>query len=142
MTVRISLFSVDEANRLLPRIKPELERLVTLKAEYDRLATRLEVLSVALAGAASDNPDAVEQRQVAERHRQVGGEIAAGVEGIQAQGPVVKDLDRGTVDFYAVASGDRLIFLCWDLSENEVGHWHTLEGGFAGRHPLNSVETD
>ena len=54
--VRIHLFSVEEANRLLPRIRPLLERLVELKAEHDRLATRLEVLSVALAGAASVAP--------------------------------------------------------------------------------------
>lgn len=140
--MRISLFSVEEANRLLPRLRPELERLVALKADHDRLTTRLEVLSVALAGAASDNPDAIERREVAERHQRVGAEIAKGVETVQAMGAVVKDLDRGTVDFYAVASGDKLIFLCWQLSETEVGHWHTLEGGFAGRLPLNNVESD
>ncbi len=140
--MRINLFSVDEANRLLPRIRPELERLVALKAEHDRLTTRLEVLSVALAGAASDNPDAIERRDVAERHQRLGAEIARGVEAIQSHGVLVKDLDRGTVDFYAVASGDKLIFLCWAVSETEVGHWHTLEGGFAGRQPLNNVESD
>ena len=140
--MRISLFSVDEANRILPRIRPEVERIVALKSEYDRLATRLEVLSIALAGAASDNPDALERRDVAERHQKMGAEIAKCVESVQRHGAVVKDLDRGTVDFYAVASGDRLIFLCWQLGESEVSHWHTLEGGFAGRQPLNNVESD
>lgn len=140
--MRITLFSVDEANRMLPRIRPELQRVVELKREYDRLSTRLEVLSVALAGAASDNPDAIERRDVAERHQEMGADIAKGVEAIQKQGVVVKDLDRGTVDFYAVASGDKLIFLCWQLGEGEVSHWHTLEGGFSGRQPLNNVESD
>ena len=51
--MRITLFSVDEANRLLPRLRPELERLVALKAEHDTL-TPTELLAGAWAGA--DDP--------------------------------------------------------------------------------------
>jgi hypothetical protein len=54
---------------------------------------------------------------------------------------MVKDIDRGLVDFYAL-SGDRLILLCWHLGEAEVSHWHSLEGGFASRQPLNHTELD
>ena len=62
-----------------------------------------------------------------------------GIEGIQRRGCLVKDIARGLVDFYSL-SGDRLIFLCWQLGERAVDHWHTLEGGFAGRQPLDSTE--
>ena len=57
------------------------------------------------------------------------------------RGCVLKDLDRGLLDFYAL-SGDRLIFLCWQLGESEIAHWHTLEGGFAGRQPLDRSELE
>jgi hypothetical protein len=45
------------------------------------------------------------------------------------------------MDFYAIA-GDRLIFLCWQLGEAEVAHWHPLQGGFASRQPLNRLEQE
>ena len=65
--------------------------------------------------------------------------ILKGIEGVQSRGCLVKDVARGLVDFYAL-SGDRLIFLCWQLGERSVEHWHTLEGGFSGRQPLDSAE--
>jgi hypothetical protein len=30
----------------------------------------------------------------------------------------------------------REVYLCWRLGEPEVGHWHELEAGFAGRRKL------
>jgi hypothetical protein len=48
---------------------------------------------------------------------------------------VVRDIDRGLVDFPAVRDG-REVYLCWLLDEPEVGHWHPLDTGFAGRRPL------
>ena len=47
-------------------------------------------------------------------------------------------LDRGLVDFYSLM-GDRLVFLCWQVSEPEVSHWHTLEDGFAGRQQIKEA---
>jgi hypothetical protein len=48
---------------------------------------------------------------------------------------VVKDLDAGLVDFPSEREGE-LVLLCWQLGEERVAWWHTLEGGFAGRQPL------
>jgi hypothetical protein len=63
------------------------------------------------------------------------------VRAIHERGALVKDLERGLLDFYAL-SGDRLIFLCWQLDEPEISHWHTLEGGFSSRQPLNRTQRD
>ena len=71
----------------------------------------------------------------------LGDQIAQGITAIHRRGVVVKDLDRGLLDFYALA-GDRLIFLCWQLGEAEVSHWHTLEGGFTGRQPIQRSELE
>ena len=38
-------------------------------------------------------------------------------------------------DFYSIMDG-REVFLCWRLGETEVSHWHDLDSGFTGRHPL------
>lgn len=137
--IKVTLFSVEDANRMVVELRPDLERLRTMKREFDQLGSRAEVLSLALSGAAADNPDAAELRRITARRDAIAEQILRGVEGVQGRGCMVKDIARGLVDFYAL-SGDRLIFLCWHLGEGAVEHWHTLESGFAGRQPLDSLE--
>ncbi len=61
--------------------------------------------------------------------------IRAGVAAITAEGIEIKDPDTGLVDFYAMR-GSEVVYLCWRKGETEVGFWHTLQGGFAGRKPI------
>ena len=48
---------------------------------------------------------------------------------------VVKNVDQGLVDFPALRDGQE-VYLCWYMSEPEVGWWHELDAGFSGRQPL------
>lgn len=57
------------------------------------------------------------------------------VAAIHAEGIEIKDLSTGLIDFYAKRGADT-VFLCWKKGEREVGFWHTLDGGFAGRKPV------
>ena len=57
------------------------------------------------------------------------------VEEIQELGCLVKDIDLGLVDFYALVDGQD-IFYCWQLGEQEVRYWHSVNEGFANRRPL------
>jgi len=137
--VKITLFTVQEANRLVVEIKPLLERLIERKRAFNQVQAAVDVLTLAVAGASPGNPDVLRRRQLLERRQELGDRLKDAMAEVQGRGCVVKDLDRGLVDFYAVA-GDRLIFLCWQLGETEVGHWHSLEGGFAARQPLNRTQ--
>ena len=52
---------------------------------------------------------------------------------------MLKDLESGLVDFYGERAGT-MICLCWRLGEAlRVQYWHTLEGGFAGRQPIDDL---
>lgn len=139
--VKLTLFSVDEANRMLPDLLTPLEELVRARQELARVDRQIDVLSLAAAGTSPENPDARELTRAVERRSRLVERIQRGVREIQNRGPVVKDLDRGLVDFYSLA-GDRLIFLCWQLGETEVGHWHSIEGGFGSRQPLDRTERE
>jgi hypothetical protein len=139
--VKLTLFSVEQANRLAQELRPALEELVRMRAEMQRFGRRLEVMSLALAGASASNPDAAESRVLIARRTELATKIREGLKAIHQKGCLVKDLDRGLVDFYSLA-GDRLIFLCWQLGEKEVSHWHSLEGGFAARQPLDTSELE
>jgi len=55
---------------------------------------------------------------------------------LQAMEVVLRDLERGLVDFPSLREGDE-VYLCWVESEEEdIAHWHPLDTGFGGREPL------
>ena len=139
--MKLNLFTVDEANRLLIDIRARFERLVEAKREFDRIRMRMDVLGLATAGAGQDNPDVVELRRLQERYNALAELISNGVSAIHRRGCLIKDLDLGLLDFYALI-GDRLVFLCWKLGEPKVSHWHPLDAGFADRQPISHSELD
>jgi hypothetical protein len=135
--LNIITFTVEEANRLLPEIRPRMERLILGKRSIERLQDRIEVLTVAISGASRNNPDARELGRLHDERNRMADTISKDISWIHGHGCVVKDLDQGLVDFYALA-GDRLVFLCWKLGETEVSHWHPLDGGYDQRQSLQT----
>jgi hypothetical protein len=62
--------------------------------------------------------------------------VQACVDELAAEGVVLRDIDRGLIDFPARAPSGRRYWLCWLVGEDEVRWWHWPEEGFAGRTPL------
>jgi hypothetical protein len=54
---------------------------------------------------------------------------------LEAVDVVVRDAERGLVDFPALRDGEE-VYLCWQVGESEVGFWHEPDAGFTGRRPL------
>ena len=46
-----------------------------------------------------------------------------------------KGIDLGLVDFPTMMDGE-LAYLCWSYGEDRIGFWHSPDGGYAGRRPL------
>jgi hypothetical protein len=62
-------------------------------------------------------------------------ELQHGVTALAEREIVLRDLERGLVDFPAIRDG-REIYLCWVDGETDIAFWHELDAGFAGREPL------
>jgi hypothetical protein len=63
-------------------------------------------------------------------------EISRAVGELQAVDVVLRDVDRGLIDFPSIRDGEE-VYLCWLLDdEDEIGFWHEPDAGFAGRRPL------
>ena len=120
-------FTREEANALLPQLTAMLDRLREAKDELTD-AEAHEALSEAAPG----NGGGEEGKQVGVAFL----EVRRLLETIEQSGIVLRDIDRGLVDFPAVLDG-REVYLCWELGEDEVGYWHDLETGYGGREPLD-----
>jgi hypothetical protein len=127
-------FTPEEANQLLSEVRPAAEELVARRRKLAVTTTRRARLVARIAGNGGDF-DPQEPRALEEELEREAEGILRCVERLERLGVLVKDLDRGLVDFPALRSGEEVL-LCWQVGEDEVGYWHGLEEGFAGRKPL------
>jgi hypothetical protein len=120
-------FTRDEANALLPQLSALLTHLREAKDELTD-----EEAHEALSEAAPANGGGDQGRQVGIAFL----EVRRLLEAIAQSGIVLRDIDRGLIDFPALIDG-REVYLCWELGEDDVAYWHELETGYGGREPLD-----
>ena len=120
-------FTRAEANALLPQLT---ELLAQLREAKDELTD--SEAHEALSDAAPSNGGGEEGRQVGVAFL----EVRRLLETIEQSGIVLRDIDRGLVDFPAVLD-ETEVLLCWELGEDEVAFWHDLDAGYGGREPLD-----
>lgn len=125
----MKLFTLDEANQLLPTVQ---EILIKIKMLYARLSL---------------SRDSAKQAAIASEHG--GGGMKGGTKYVNTLyeigkltleldnlGIQLKDYTRGLIDFPSMRNG-QIVLLCWQLGEgDEILWWHDLEAGFAGRQRL------
>jgi hypothetical protein len=119
-------YTVEEANAALGWVA---ERLDLMRAAREKLTD--EEARAALGDAAPGNGGGAPGRVVSEGFLALRSALAE----LQEAGVVLRDLDRGLVDFPTVRDG-REVYLCWVEGEREIGFWHGPDTGYAGREPL------
>lgn len=139
MTEDPRLFTVDEANRVLPLVRPIVRDLLAVHAEWRHAVERFELAVATDPGSPAldepvESPDAFAARVTAEAHAFRIQELMAE---LAALGCVFKGFEGGLVDFLSLRD-DRPVYLCWKHGEETVSHWHDIDGGFGGRHPIDS----
>lgn len=127
-------FTPDEANAALPEVRPLVEQMVRLGQALGAAEARRAEALTSIAGNGGGIPPSELARVNREADR-AGRELGRCIEQIRAHGAEVKDVERGLIDFPALRDGIE-VCLCWHLGEGEIGYWHGLEEGFAGRKPL------
>ena len=128
-------FTPEEANALLEQVRPVAESLVAHRRAFTVAAARRARLTQRISGNGGDF-DPQEPSELDEQLEREAEAVARAVDELQRLGVLVKDLDRGLVDFPALRDGEEVL-LCWQVGEGEVAYWHGLEEGFAGRKPLD-----
>jgi hypothetical protein len=127
-------FTRDEAEALLPRLRPLLLELQELHAQLEPVREEIGGLLLRMQG--NGHAHQGELAELRARARRLEQDIEERVRQIMDWGVLVKDLAMGLVDFLAQRDG-REIYLCWRVDEPSLAWWHYPEDGFAGRQPLD-----
>ena len=125
----MKLFTVEEANALLPTVRGVVRRI---QRAYARVSAAQEQARQAAAGAAHGGGG----MEGGAGYVMSLSELAEASGELEGLGVQLKDYERGLIDFPAMRDG-RVVLLCWQMGEgDELEWWHDLEAGFAGRQPL------
>lgn len=127
----MKLFTVEEANEMLPIVRGIVERIQTAHRRTLRFETEAQRAAASAelgGGGMSGNRGAAYLNALMH--------LAECVDELDEIGVQLKDYERGLIDFPSLRDG-RVVLLCWQLGEpDEIEWWHDLEAGFAGRQPL------
>jgi hypothetical protein len=127
---------VEEAQAYLPRLRLLLG--VIRRAANLVVSARGNghaVLPGAPLPAGPAQSESAESEPVAPAEPAVAFDVKEALAELEDQGIVLRDPDRGLIDFTALHNG-REVLLCWQLGEEDLAWWHLPEDGFAGRRPL------
>ena len=121
-------YTLQQANAVRPWVARRVHWIRDARARLVVLGGRVQESVAAMdADAGGSYPGREVARSLVELSRAIGE--------LEAVEVVLRDVDRGLVDFPALRDGQE-IYLCWLIDEAEIGFWHEPEAGFSGRRPL------
>jgi hypothetical protein len=133
-------FSIREANELVPFLQATFGRVIQVRSQLRSAYQELEKLgSPPTKESLDDLTGPAPLVRARAKFRALYETLQTDLKEVDEVGVQVKDIDTGLCDFLALRDG-REVLLCWRFGEREVGHWHDLETGFAGRQPITDED--
>lgn len=127
-------FTVEEAQKLIPKIKKSFSKIISLKKAIDAISSiQIDVNEIDF-----DEFEHMNTKLGKEFHK-LCYEFYREMGILNKTGCIIKDLELGLVDFFCRFEG-RDIFLCWKLGEDKISFWHELDEGFQGRQRILDFE--
>ena len=130
-------FTLQEADALLPELEKRLKHLQNKKEAYSRTHDSLFMHELVCAAersnGLSEEKDDLEEgiRALEEAIEGLAGDIEA----IFALGCILRNIERGHVEFFGAHEGVEVYF-SWQLGESHVGHYRPLGKKAHERMPL------
>ena len=125
----MKLFTVEEANSLLPSVRPIVK---AIQKAHRRVLSFQQAAKEAAQGAEYGGGGLADGGQYA----QLLIDLSLQASQLESLGIQLKDYRQGLIDFPSMRDG-RVVLLCWKADEgDQVEWWHDVEAGFGGRQPL------
>lgn len=125
-------YTVEEARALIPQLR---SLVAAMQVEHRRMQEEIERLND-LTPAMQQNGHAMEAAEREEMILQLGESMREKLDQLEDLGIDVKDIESGVIDFPSEHEG-RIVYLCWQIDEETVTHWHEVDDGYRGRQPLD-----
>jgi hypothetical protein len=122
-------FTLEEAHATLPKLRELVREARDLKRRADAKIILWRVL---------DAPDPVEHAMARGQVEFLLAEVGRRIESVHAMGCLVKDIDKGLVDFPGWIPGQGNVYLCWRLGEDQITYWHLRTEGYDARKPIQT----
>lgn len=132
---RLRTYTVEEANRELPRVRPIVAQIAELSALRPDLEEQLRMAEYTAQRPGANGDDRERQQQARDAVHGAEEELLKAVLNLNSMGIQLKGPLEGLIDFPSYRDGE-LIELCWKLGEERVEHWHRIGEGFGGRKRL------
>jgi hypothetical protein len=135
---QLKVFTVKEANQVLPQVVPLLQELRLKREEILNLEVEIDALELVNGKAGEKNSSPAVNHKVEEYTKAV-NRFYAIIDLVQQMGCLIKDVEMGLIDFYSLYKG-KVVYLCWKLGEEEITHWHEIGSGFGHRQPIEQPQ--
>ena len=119
-------YTLEQANAAITWVRERIDRMRSAREQLNDEEARA-ALSEAAPGNGGGKPGLVVSEAFLELQSALGD--------LQEMEVVLRDLERGLIDFPALRDG-REVYLCLEDGEDEIGYWHDIESGYGGREPL------
>lgn len=138
----LTLYTVEEAEDLLPDLVPELEELQKLHQELEFARGQGRDLE-RMWGEEVHDPDCGDHDDYVgytEQAAEASARIHDVLQTFHERGVEVKDVATGLIDFHTRRDSGEVVYLCWRLGEEGgIQAWHPLFAGFRGRRPVDEL---
>jgi hypothetical protein len=126
--IEMRLFTLEEANALLPEVRRLFQRIDEATAVLQKLEPEVKRASERAAEGGGGTVHGVQYADALTR-------FLMSIQEILGHGIEIKDFERGLCDFPHERDG-KIVYLCWQRGEESIEWWHDIDAGFAGRQPL------
>lgn len=126
-------FSLKQANELVKKLRPEVERVVQLNEELTLIDnTKIEF-----------DDDSMEnfllEIELNKNFHEKNIELYSLMGYLIRQGFVLRELEKMEIDLYSKFEGKEILF-CWTPSEETIKFWHYPGEEMGKRKPINQIE--
>lgn len=130
-------FTVEEANALIGFLENTLERIRRNRQRYLWLLEEVAILKLIVeCGADEANRDSVELDDKSHEIKTVEADIEKARSSIRDAGCVLKDEEKGMVDFFSIQN-NTVVYLSWKKGEDNVRFWRSIRDADSNvRRPL------
>ena len=130
----LKVFTREEANQLIPTLTTLIQELNEKRERIADIEVEIDSLELVSDPEGERVPEGLES--LIQKHRKEVACFYEIVDQIHSHGCLLKDVDTGLIDFFALIEG-RVVYLGWRFGEEQVHFWHEVGQGYANRQPIS-----